>query len=454
MAKILLVDDDSFVRQLFKGLLRTNEIALRTASNCAEARREFRTTDFNLVILDQRLPDGKGLELFSEMRAERPQQLAILITGYGEIREAVSALRMGLFDYLTKPFENLDELDAAIRRALETDRAYREIISLREELQANDRHPPIIGRSGKIERLLLQAKQIAPLDTTVLIEGESGTGKELLARQIHRQSTRSNGPFLEINCGGVSETLLEATLFGTEQGVFASGAEPSSGYFEKADGGTLLLDEISDMGAKLQASLLRVLQERSFARVGGTVLRTSNFRLICTTNKTLVDEIKAERFRSDLYYRINVVAMRVPPLRERREDISVLALYFLDQFNCKFGKSVPGLTPAAMAMLESAYWAGNVRELQHAIERAVAVSTDQFITPIELGMSERKADIPESAITDPALSFREARERFEKEYFTKLLQSAGGNVSEAARRAGIARQNLYSYVERLNIIKK
>lgn len=453
-AKLLLVDDDSFVRQLFKGLLRDKDIVLRTANNCAEARREFHTTDFNLVILDQRLPDGKGLDLFGEMRSERPQQMVMLITGYADIRDAVSAVREGLFDYLTKPFENLDQLDAVIKKALEMDRAYREIINLRDMLQTGDSHPVIIGRSGVMERLLLQVRQVAPLDTTVLIEGESGTGKELIAKQIHTLSSRNKKSLLEINCGAMSEALLEATLFGYEKGAFMSAAKPTPGYFEEADGGTLLLDEIADMSPKLQASLQRVLQEHTFARVGSTVQRTSDFRLICTTNKSMAAEVKAERFRSDLYYRINVVVIDVPPLRERREDISVLALFFLDHFNRKFGKAARGFTPEAIAALESAYWPGNVRELQHAVERAVVVSVGQLISPVELGISARNTNLPETAITDPALSYREARERFEREYFANLLRAVGGNVSEAARRAGMARQNFYSHAERFGIIKK
>ncbi len=452
--KILLVDDDSFTHQLFKGLLRGNAIELRTVVNTAEARREFRSADFNLVILDQRLPDGNGLDLFAEMRSERPRQIAILITGYAEVRDAVRAVREGLFDYLTKPFANLDELEAVINKALEMDRAYREIGQLREILQADPGHPVIIGRSVVMERLLLQVRQVAPLDTTVLIEGESGTGKELIAKRIHALSARAKAPLLELNCGALSEPLLEATLFGYEKQAFTEAEKTTPGYFEAANGGTLLLDEIADMSPKLQASLQRVLEERTFARLGSTVQRTSDFRLICTTNKSLDAEMKAGRFRSDLYYRINVTVMRVPPLRERREDITVLALFFLDHFNGKFGKTAGPYTPRAMTALESAYWAGNVRELRHAVERAVVVNAGRAIVPTDLGIVRSTADVPGVAATDPALSFREARERFEREYFNNLLQSVGGNVSEAARRAGMARQNFYSHVERFGIVKK
>lgn len=453
-ANILLVDDDSFTRQLFTGLLRGDAFELQTATNVLEARRKLQSGDFNLVILDQRLPDGNGLDFFSEMRLQRPQQIAILITGHAKIPDAMRAVREGLFDYLTKPFENLDELDAVIKKALEMDRAYREIDNLRETLQAGSGHPIIISRSAVMERLLQQARQVAPMDTTVVIEGESGTGKEVIAKYIHALSARAKGPFLELNCGAVSESLLEATLFGYEKGAFTSAVKTTPGYFEEADGGTLLLDEIADMSPKLQVSLLRVLQERTFARVGSTAQRPSDFRLICATNKSLEAEMKAGRIRSDLYYRINVVAIQIPPLRERREDILALALFFRDHFSSKFGKTVGTYTPEAITALELAYWAGNVRELQNAVERAVVINAGRPIVPADFGMSGANEGKLAVAATDAPLSFREAREKFEREYFTRILQLAGGNVSEAARQSGIARQNFYSHVERLGIVAK
>ena len=452
--KILLVDDESYTRELFKGLLRDSAIELQTAVDTAEARRAFHSTDFNLVILDQRLPDGNGLDLFAEMRSERPRQMAILITGFAEVRDAVRAVREGLFDYLTKPFENLEELDAVIGKALEMDRAYREIVNLRETLDARPGHPVIVCRSAAMERLLLQVRQAAPLDTTVLIEGESGTGKEVIAKQIHTLSRRADGPLLELNCGALSESLLEATLFGYEKGAFTSAAKATPGYFEEADGGTLLLDEISDMSPKLQASLLRVLQEHTFARLGSTVQRPSDFRLICATNKSLEAEMKAGRFRSDLYYRINVVVMRVPPLRERRDDIMALALFFLDHFNRKFGKNVGPYTPEAITALETADWPGNVRELQHAVERAVVINVGGPIHPADFGTLSGNGGLQATASVDQLLPFREARERFEREYFANLLHKVRGNVSEAARLSGVARQNVYGHIERLGIVTK
>jgi DNA-binding NtrC family response regulator len=451
-ARVLLVDDDSFTQQLFRGLLSESAIELRIAGTVAEAQRALQSTDFNLLILDQRLPDGNGLDLFAALHAERPQLVAILITGYAEVRDAVRAVREGLFDYLTKPFENLDELEAVIEKALELDRAYREIVQLREALDARPGHPVLIGRSAAMERLLMQVRQAAPLDTTVLIEGESGTGKEVIAKTLHILSPRAKAPLLELNCGALSEPLLEATLFGYEKGAFTSANKTTPGYFEDAHGGTLLLDEISDMSPKLQASLLRVLQEQTFARLGSTVQRPSDFRLICATNRSLETEMKSGRFRSDLFYRVNVVALHVPPLRERRDDIRPLALYFLDYFSRKFGKVAGPFTPEAMAAMEAAPWPGNVRQLQHAIERAVVVSTGAPLAASDLGLPGGQT-LAQSAIGAP-LPFREAREHFEREYFANLLRIADGNVSEAARLSGIARQNFHGRMTKLGLVAK
>ena len=311
-SKILLVDDDPFTRRLFENLFRGGPIELVTATNVAEARRAFDLGDFNLAILDQRLPDGNGLDLFAEMRRLRPRQTALMITGYAEVRDAMRAVREGLYDYLTKPFENLEELEAVIAKALEMDRAYREIADLKEILTSGSGDPILISHSVAMERLLAQLRQAAPLDTTVLIEGESGTGKEVIAKLLHSLSARTHGPMKELNCGAMSESLIEAALFGYERGAFTGAVKTTAGYFEEADNGTILLDEIADMSPKLQVSLLRVLQEGTFVRLGSTVQRPSNFRLICATNKPLDQEVAAGRFRSDLYYRINVVPLRVP----------------------------------------------------------------------------------------------------------------------------------------------
>jgi DNA-binding NtrC family response regulator len=450
-SKILLVDDDPFTRRLFENLFRGGGIDLVTASNVAEARNAFDLGDFNLVILDQRLPDGNGLDLFAEMRKLRPRQTALMITGYAEVRDAMRAVREGLFDYLTKPFENLEELEAVIAKALEMDRAYREIADLRQIFTSRSGDPIIISHSVAMEKLLVQLRQAAPLDTTVLIEGESGTGKEVIAKLLHSLSARTRGPMKELNCGALSESLIEAALFGYEKGSFTGAVKTTAGYFEEANNGTILLDEIADMSPKLQVNLLRVLQEGTFVRLGSTQQRPSNFRLICATNKPLEAEVAAGRFRSDLYYRINVVPLRVPPLRERREDILPLALFFLDHFNRKFNKAAGPLQPDAVNSLESGHWAGNVRELKHTIERAVVINTGAAVTSADLGIAA-VSDAP--VLPTRPLPYREAHLRFERTYFSDLLQAAAGNVSEASRLSGIARQNIYGHLERAGVVTK
>lgn len=447
--RILVVDDDPYTRTLFDGILRNRDIDLALAADGGEARRLFIEQDFNLVVMDQRLPDANGLDLVQEFRHVRPQQVAVLVTGYADAREAVRAVRAGLFDYLIKPFENLEELEAVLDKALEVDAAYRELAALRQTVAAQSAGG-MIGNSPAMNRLLDSVRQVAPLDTTVLIEGESGTGKELVARLIHAVSGRIPRRFLAINCGALSEPLLESALFGFEKGAFTGAVRTTPGYFEEADGGTLFLDEVADMSPRLQSSLLRVLQERTFHRLGSTQSRQSDFRLVCATNKPLADEVKAGRFRKDLFYRINVVSLRTPPLRERCEDIALLAQHFLDRLNEKFGKAVGPFTPGALAHLAVQPWPGNVRQLQHAIERVVALKSEG-----EVGAADF-AHLDDSRIGDEApdslLPYHQAREVFERHYLRRLFDATGGNISEAARLSGISRQNLYVRMKRWDIV--
>lgn len=453
--KILVVDDDRHTRILLDRLL-AKSASVRLATHGAEARRLFAAEDFNLVLMDQRLPDANGIDLLREFRTLRPHLVGILMTGFAEVRDAVAAVREGLFDYLTKPFDDLEALEAVIGKALELDRAYREIDGLKARLttEAN----AFIGQSAAMERVLGQIRQVAGLDTTVLLEGESGTGKELAAKMIHALSTRADKPFLEVNCGGLPESLLESLLFGYEKGAFTGASQASAGYFEKAHGGNLFLDEIADMSPKLQSSLLRVLQDHSYVRIGSTQPRKADFRLICATNRPLLAEVKAGRFREDLYYRIAVVTIAMPPLREREGDIVALATHFLDNYNTKFGKACGPFTPAAMRALESCSWEGNVRQLQHCIERAVALHAGGPVESVHLFPSgvpkPVEAQQADSHAPEAGLTYQEARAEFEREYLRRLLEATGGNVSEAARLSGIPRQNFYVKVKRWGLSLK
>jgi len=445
--KILVIDDDLHMRTLLEGVLRGQSFETDLACDAAEARSLFAATDYNLIIMDQRLPDGSGLDLLREMRAERAQQVAILITGYADVRDAMRAVREGLFDYLTKPFENLEELEAVVEKALKLDSAYREIDRLRQSLEDHGDAPIHIGHSPVTVALQKQIRQVAPLDVSILIEGESGTGKELAAKSLHAYSQRAKKRFIEVNCGALPEQLLESTLFGYEKGAFTGAAKTTSGYFEEADGGTLFLDEIADMSTKLQSSLLRVLQEHTFLRVGGTQVHSSDFRLVCATNKKLIDEVAAGRFREDLFYRINVVSLDIPPLRNRGGDIVPLTVHFLEYFNKKFDKTVGPLSAEAIYLLEHYSWPGNVRQLRHMIEKTVALHLGGPIGAADLDDIARGAN--GNGDDDQALlSYQNERGIFERDYLTRLLDQAEGNVSEAARLSGIPRQNLYVRMKR------
>jgi two-component system, NtrC family, response regulator AtoC len=446
-AKILLVDDDRYTVSLFQGLFRQRPERLDVAMDAASARRQFRVNDYNLILMDQRLPDGNGLDLVQEMRRERTHQMAILITGYADVREAMRAVREGLFDYQTKPFADLEILEASVDKALELDRAYREIATLHRTLEGKPEGERLIGQSPVVETLLHQIRQVAELDTSVLLEGESGTGKELVARLIHAGSHRAKRPFLEVNCGALSESLLESSLFGYEKGAFTGALRATPGVLEQADTGSLFLDEVADMSAKLQSSLLRAIQERTFHRLGGSSLKSSDFRLICACNRSLIDEVREKRFREDLFYRINVVAIRIPPLRERREDILVLALHFLDHFNTRFNKDVGPFAPDAIDLMERFPWPGNVRQLRHAVERVVALHPGGPITVGHLGHLSPE-DSRATGVASAVMPYEDERAQFERTYMERLLDAAGGNVSEAARISGIARQNLYARLKR------
>ena len=449
--KVLVVDDDHYTRTLVDRLLGKS-VEIRLAADGAEARHLFAEEDFNLILMDQCLPGDNGIELLREFRARRPKLVGILMTGFADVRDAVAAVREGVFDYLTKPFEDLESFEATVGKALELDAAYREIDGLRARLDSIDGAPVVIGQSAAMEQMLGQIRQVAGLDTTVLLDGESGTGKDVVAKLIHAWSTRAGQPFMEVNCGALPESLLESLLFGYEKGAFTGASVATPGYFEKAHGGNLFLDEIADMSPKLQSSLLRVLQDHQCTRIGSTEPRKADFRLICATNRSLAGEVKAGRFREDLFYRINVVRVRLPPLRERQGDVIRLATHFIEHFNLKFRKNCGPLTPDAVRRLEAAAWPGNVRELKHCMERAVALHPGGPIDAMHVCMDDLPApDGANPAIPQPSV-YEEARANFERDYLTRILDAAAGNVSEAARLSGIPRQSLYVRMKRWGLV--
>lgn len=380
MATILCVDDDDSALSLFKETLEPLRHRTIGVRNIDAALTVLGQSSIDLVLSDYRMPGGTGLELLQEMERREIPVPVVMVTGYGSIEHAVAAIKAGAVDYITKPVR-AQQLELTVDQALEMVRLRRENIELRQEVQELRTLREIVGGSAEMERIVDTISLVAPTRATVLLQGESGTGKELLARTVHDLSDRKDGPFIPINCAALPETLVESILFGHEKGAFTGAVKRVHGAFERADGGTLLLDEISEMRLDLQAKLLRVLQEQEFERVGGTKPVRVDVRIIATTNRDLELDAREGRFRQDLFFRISTVHVRVPPLRERRSDISPLAQHFARRFAIELGKQVDGIAPKAIEMLERYDWPGNVRELSHAMERAVILNVGTILQP-------------------------------------------------------------------------
>jgi len=407
---------------------------------------------YDLILMDIRMIKVSGLEALSQIKSYNPAIPVIIMTAYSSVETAVEGLKKGAYDYLTKPLD-FDELRLAMERAMDHSHLKEENRQLRETLGARFDQRNIIGRSRAMAELMETVAQVAPTEATVLITGESGTGKELISGAIHFNSPRKTGPFVKINCAALTETLLESELFGHEKGAFTGAHRRKEGRFLMADGGSLFLDEVSEMSLAMQVKLLRVLQEREITRVGGEEVIKADVRVITATNKDLVHEIEESRFREDLYYRLNVVTLKVPPLREREEDISLLAQHFLEVFAEKNHKRIKGLTPQAMDRLLKYEWPGNVRELMNAIERAVVLSRSEYLDEEDLptvvkGDGPRGQDISSESNVPGDLSLGE----IEKVTILKTLEASGGNKSEAARRLGITRKTLHKKLKKYGVM--
>ena len=431
MADILIVDDDpQLLRLLALRLTKEGHRVIEAASGeQALGRLAAQTPD--LVLTDLRMNGMDGMALFEAIHLEQPTLPVIILTAHGTIPDAVSATRRGVFGYLPKPFEARD-LMQEVERAL--------------ALSAPARTPAgwrsgIVTRSPLLEQVLAEAELVAASDASVLIRGESGTGKEVLARAIHAASPRKSRPFVAINCGAIPEQLLESELFGHVKGAFTGAARDHQGLFQSAEGGTLLLDEIGDMPVALQVKLLRVLQERQVRPVGATRTLPVDVRILSATHRDLAAEIAAGRFREDLYYRINVVGLRLPSLAERREDIPPLAVHFLNTLAERYKRSIAGFAPEGLERLRGAAWPGNVRQLYNVVEKCVALCTQELVPA---ALVERALDIPAEELA----TFDEARRRFERDYLTRLLRMTNGNVTHAARLAKRNRSDFYSLLAR------
>lgn len=437
---ILVVDDDSNLLEIIRMRLESADYRVVTALREEDAIVAVKEHVFDLSIIDLQLARQDGISLMEDIHKITPDIPVIILTAFGSIDSAVKAMKRGAYSYLAKPFDPR-ELLCQIERALESRKLASEIKKLKGLLEEKYDFANIIAKSQKMQDILSQVSLIAKTDSTVYINGESGTGKELIARAIHVGSERKDRPFIAINCAAIPETLLESELFGYEKGAFTGAVRSANGLFAEADNGTILLDEIGNMSLSIQAKMLRVLQERQFYPVGSSRPVEVDVRIIAATNKNLEKEVEEGRFREDLFYRIHVIPVRLPPLRERKEDIPPLAEFFLNNFGRKMSKKVKGFTPMAMQKLMLHDWPGNVRELENTIEFAMAMTQQDVIT--ENLILEKKGLFPESI-----KSLKEAKDSFEKSYIINLLELTKGNVSRAAGMAGKYRADFY------NLLKK
>ncbi len=447
--RVLVVDDERLIRYSLRESLAEEGYVVHEAGDIAEALRVCDRHSVDCAIFDQRLPDGEGTELMKQIKELDPDVPVIMMTAYSSVASAVEAMRAGAFTYINKPFDN-DEMILNVRRALETTRLRREVRSLRSQQDAGLK--AIVGESESMNRVISLVRKLAnSRATTVLLLGESGTGKGLLARAIHEASDRTGKCFLTISCTAIPETLLESELFGHERGAFTDARSTKPGLFEVADGGTIFLDEIGDMPLGLQSKILSVLEERTFKRLGGVQDIHIDVRVVAATNADLDEAVQQGRFRTDLYYRLNTFPIRIPPLRQRPEDIPALATYFVDRFNKEFNKTLERIDPDAMAALQRHPWPGNVRELRNAVERAMILAPGPILQPGDFAFSlEGRAE----GHQDRVLSLpREGidMEELERDLVVQALERAGGNQSRAAQMLGMSRDQIRYRIEKFRL---
>ncbi|KPJ76120.1 MAG: transcriptional regulator [Deltaproteobacteria bacterium SG8_13] len=446
---ILVVDDDASHRTMLQALLGEWGYRVAEADDGATAIEAVHKRFFDLVLMDVRMLRVSGLQALEEIRAFNPALPVIIMTAYSSIESAVEALRKGAYDYLTKPLD-FEKLKVTLRRAMEHIALREENRTLKETLGRQFDRGRIIGSSPAMVRLLDTVARVAPSEATVLIHGESGTGKELIAGAIHFNSHRKQGPFVGINCAALTETLLESELFGHEKGAFTGADRRKDGCFHRAHGGSIFLDEVSEMSSTMQAKLLRVIQEREVTRVGGDRAQSVDVRVICATNKDLQQLTAAGAFREDLYYRLNVVGLHIPPLRERKEDVPLLAQHFLETFGSKNSKALKGYTPRAMDAIVRHEWPGNVRELMNAVERGVVLAQTEYLDLVDLRISDEPVD-EQMDVPAPDMDLG-LLEKAEMDTILATLRSAGGNKSKAARQLGITRKTLHSKLKKYGLV--
>jgi DNA-binding NtrC family response regulator len=454
-ARILIVEDEKAIQLALRGLLRRDGYDVDLADTGEDAVRKLGEAAYDLVITDLALGRGlSGMDVLRASREARPETAVVMITAHGSEKVAVEAMKQGADDYLPKPFDN-EELRVVVRHALERTQLQRENRMLLERVEREFSFENLVGQGRAMRQIFETIQKVAETDLSVLVRGESGTGKELVAQALHQRSARRARPFVAVNCAAISRELVESELFGHEKGAFTGADARRVGKFEAANGGTIFLDEIGDMAPETQAKVLRVLQERSFEPVGGNRAMTVDVRVVAATHRDLEAEVKAGRFREDLYYRLKVVEVSLPPLRERLEDVPFLAQRFLDQVAERLGRPRKQISADALARLVTHAWRGNVRELRNAIERAAVLAAGPEITAADFALDGEPVVASGDPLVLPGVPFRDAKrhtvESFERAYLVKALREHGGNVSRTAEAIGMVRQSLQQKIRELDL---
>jgi len=444
--RILIVDDEEIVRESLSAWLEKDGYTLATAPDGETALARIRKERWSLLLVDLKMPGIDGLQVLEESRKVQPDAVAVIMTAYATVDTAVAAMKIGAYDYLVKPFDP-EELSLMIQKIVTQQALVRENVLLRKVLKRDYHFRDLISKSPVMQAVFDLARTAARSNSTILVLGESGTGKELLARAVHAESPRSQGPFVAVSCAALTETLLESELFGHEKGAFTGAAVRRKGKFEMADGGTLFLDEIGDISAKLQLDLLRVLEDRHFFRVGGSESIHVDVRIIAATNRDLTKAVADGSFREDLFYRLNVIPIHLPPLRDRLEDLPLLVEHFLEQLGAEMNRRLDDVATDAMGLLMAQTWPGNVRELRNVLERAMVVASGRVIQLSDLGLRRPPcADVPGGGVLG-------SLDDVERHHIGRVLQESDGNISQAARTLGIDRATLYNKLRKYQLRK-
>lgn len=457
-SKVLIVDDEKLMRISLESQLKKEGYQVRSVDNAIEGLKRVKSEDYDVVVTDLRLSGMNGMELLKEIKKYNQEIIVVIMTAYGTLESAVSAIKDGAYDYIAKPFST-DELIIKLQRALHHKNTAAEVNRLRGEIQAEFEFCNIVGNSDSMKKVIEIVKGVSERDTTVLIRGESGTGKEKIAGAIHYHSSRKMGPFIRVSCAALNREILESELFGHEKGAFTGAFKTRRGRFELADGGSIFLDDVDDIPVDMQVKLLRVLQERTFERVGGEETLGVNVRIICATKKDLLERVKEGYFREDLFYRLNVVQISIPPLRERKEDIPLLINYFLKKFVSQYEDALPDVSPEVMAVLIAYDWPGNVRELENVIEHAIAFSKSKGIALETLPEYLRKGNTNTDLLSmdlynKQAINLQDALTEVEKKLIQWAHQKTNGNQVKMAEILGVPRTTLRNRLVKLQLFDK